>query len=274
MKTYFIHDARNGLVKIGRSADPWRRLKDLQVGSAARLILLAVAEGDHEHEWHTRFAGTRAHGEWFTVSADLATMLRDQFGVRMRPKRERPLVPPPVTVSDVRVDIEAWAQAALRSPDAGALYATIWELGIPGAMWVPGEDGEDDEDTAPRQTEEEWLAWNDQIAIDNLGPLQEFVEYHEAALLGWWHKDTPRDVLGVAFWLPRAPLTRERFLVEAFRAQWECDEVTEWVFVDPESGMIWEAPRGPGRPPTVPPHIVSSIAPHLAPTIAAYARGA
>lgn len=69
---YFIHKnvGRSGLgvFKIGWSADVYRRLSQLQVGSEGPLELVAVAEQrkpSYERRVHGLFATDRIHGEWF-----------------------------------------------------------------------------------------------------------------------------------------------------------------------------------------------------------------
>lgn len=64
---YFVRDSITGFIKIGRSADPWARLSQMQVGSAGEITLLAIEEGcaDRERELHVRFSALRQRGEWF-----------------------------------------------------------------------------------------------------------------------------------------------------------------------------------------------------------------
>lgn len=67
MAVYFIQDEVVCLIKIGVASDPLARLRDLQTGSPAKLILLASVEGgrDEERSLHSLFDAYRAHGEWF-----------------------------------------------------------------------------------------------------------------------------------------------------------------------------------------------------------------
>ncbi|MBA3691483.1 MAG: GIY-YIG nuclease family protein [Actinobacteria bacterium] len=77
---YFIESRESGLIKIGISNDPWRRLE--QMGDPSQLKILAVESGGAAREWdlHQRFAEanlmesddrddypeSRVHGaEWF-----------------------------------------------------------------------------------------------------------------------------------------------------------------------------------------------------------------
>lgn len=70
---YVIQSDVTGNIKVGRSSEPRRRLKQLQTGSPHRLRLLIVAvdAGFREREMHKRMKEKRARadGEWFTVGA-------------------------------------------------------------------------------------------------------------------------------------------------------------------------------------------------------------
>lgn len=67
-KTYFAKAGDSSLVKIGRSADVQARLKSLQTGCPTPIKLIAAFDGDHEANWHKRFADKRVNGEWFQLS--------------------------------------------------------------------------------------------------------------------------------------------------------------------------------------------------------------
>lgn len=60
-----------GLIKIGMSEDPDRRLGELQVGSDQPLRLVAVIPGVSESMLHRHFAPYRVHGEWFEPAEPL-----------------------------------------------------------------------------------------------------------------------------------------------------------------------------------------------------------
>jgi hypothetical protein len=71
-----------GLVKIGRSKDPAKRLVDLQGASGIRLMLAYVSDGtkraaDMERAAHRRLHAERRIGEWFetTVEEAIAAIL-------------------------------------------------------------------------------------------------------------------------------------------------------------------------------------------------------
>ncbi len=64
---YFIQGSDGGPVKIGRSVDVERRLKELQAESPVRLVLREKLRGgaDDEHQLQAKYAANRIHGEWF-----------------------------------------------------------------------------------------------------------------------------------------------------------------------------------------------------------------
>ncbi len=72
---YFIGDGER--IKIGRSKNPWARLKTLQTSSGNELHLLAVkrAPVTAEAELHQRFADIRLAGEWFRATSELVTFV-------------------------------------------------------------------------------------------------------------------------------------------------------------------------------------------------------
>lgn len=74
---YFIA-AAGGLIKIGMSKDPQGRLRELQVGSAVALDLLAVMPGGRREEQrtHQRFWHLRERGEWFRPGSELLEFIR------------------------------------------------------------------------------------------------------------------------------------------------------------------------------------------------------
>ncbi len=65
-------------VKIGRARDVAARLAQLQTGSSSPLRLVAVLDDvpeSLERRLHQFFAADRLHGEWFQVSAPLASLM-------------------------------------------------------------------------------------------------------------------------------------------------------------------------------------------------------
>lgn len=66
-RAYAIRNADTGLIKLGMSKDPKRRLRQLATASASRLELLWSHEGGSSLETflHRRFAARHVRGEWF-----------------------------------------------------------------------------------------------------------------------------------------------------------------------------------------------------------------
>ena len=66
---YIIQSDISGAIKIGRSKNPEKRLKQLQTGSPYKLQLLTVAKekGDREKPLHRKFKPYKqaCKGEWF-----------------------------------------------------------------------------------------------------------------------------------------------------------------------------------------------------------------
>ena len=76
---YFIEAVNTGFIKIGRSADPERRLAQLATGSPNELVILGKISGGStlEAELHRRFKGLRERREWFKVSPELRTFIKE-----------------------------------------------------------------------------------------------------------------------------------------------------------------------------------------------------
>ena len=75
---YVLGTDTGDLVKIGWSENIPRRIRQLQTGNAARLILLARLDATQEHEFalHRRFSALRVDGsEWFRMHPALRRYL-------------------------------------------------------------------------------------------------------------------------------------------------------------------------------------------------------
>lgn len=64
---YFIQTSNNGMIKIGRSINPEKRLKQLQTGNPFKLKLIHVFEkqGYKEKILHEELKEFKLKGEWF-----------------------------------------------------------------------------------------------------------------------------------------------------------------------------------------------------------------
>ena len=74
-QTYFVQGKFTGLIKIGRSIDPCKRLKDLQIGSPDRLTLIGTCSADIERSTQKQFKSARIHGEWFRPTTELLAFI-------------------------------------------------------------------------------------------------------------------------------------------------------------------------------------------------------
>ena len=65
---YIIQSDVTGMIKIGRSKDPQKRLKQLQTGNPNKLKLIAEFKGEgwKENYLHERLKSYRLEGEWFS----------------------------------------------------------------------------------------------------------------------------------------------------------------------------------------------------------------
>lgn len=74
---YFI-TAGNKHVKIGYSANPEKRLKELQTGNPLKLKLVTTIPGSYETEkaLHLYFTRNKREGEWFHLTGELGNCLK------------------------------------------------------------------------------------------------------------------------------------------------------------------------------------------------------
>lgn len=80
-RVYFIRAVNTRMFKVGISSDPRRRLKEMQIGSPAKLVLtrnVACSNAaDVERKIHECFAKYRSHGEWFSCPIEKALSIFD-----------------------------------------------------------------------------------------------------------------------------------------------------------------------------------------------------
>lgn len=74
---YFVHAKKTGLIKIGTSIQPSKRIAALKNGSPDHLRLIAIMPGGRTTEAliHERFENCRKRGEWFEATADLISYI-------------------------------------------------------------------------------------------------------------------------------------------------------------------------------------------------------
>lgn len=74
--TYFISNGT--FVKIGRSTNPYWRLKGLQGHFPYKLRMQTFIFHDFEKDFHNRFRDYRRNGEWFVFSPYISTFIKQQ----------------------------------------------------------------------------------------------------------------------------------------------------------------------------------------------------
>lgn len=83
--TYLMTD-NSGLIKIGKSFDVLRRVKDFQNGNST-ISLIAYLKKDIESELHNRFRVFNVKGEWFNLSPDQILDLISEYNFTFYAKR-------------------------------------------------------------------------------------------------------------------------------------------------------------------------------------------
>ena len=75
---YFLKPVcAQGPIKIGSSVQPLRRLKSVQIWSPIRLEIAAFCQAHHNTErfLHRHFLGQHEHGEWFSWSPEIQSLI-------------------------------------------------------------------------------------------------------------------------------------------------------------------------------------------------------
>lgn len=88
MYLYAIHDLSTGYIKLGYSANPEARLKELQTGNSGALTLIhkALVREDRvkklEKKLHFELGHLRIRGEWFDLTESRAVGMIDYCVIR------------------------------------------------------------------------------------------------------------------------------------------------------------------------------------------------
>ncbi len=88
-KTYVIRAGTLGPIKVGASADPEARMRQLQTGCPRPLRLVGLIDED---EWlvHFLIAPWRIQGEWFEANEEVCDSLRDVYNLNLAPTPKEP----------------------------------------------------------------------------------------------------------------------------------------------------------------------------------------
>lgn len=74
-EAYFIRSCRTGLIKIGTSSDPMKRLRSIAGHYPDRFELLAI--GGDESRLHKCLSKSKVHGEWFSPCSGILKEIRE-----------------------------------------------------------------------------------------------------------------------------------------------------------------------------------------------------
>lgn len=135
---YFIANKRRGLIKIGTSEDPRKRLGALSNGGIDVLHLVAVIPGDERYEstLHDRFAAHNVAGEWFKHEGELASFLEllPSVNIDVEAPRFRQRVKPSLTAE------QKAAIAKQHREWLTAVRNAVYALGVGNFAEVVGAD--------------------------------------------------------------------------------------------------------------------------------------
>jgi hypothetical protein len=130
---YFAHHPGKGLIKIGYSKDPRRRIFDLRAKHKERIELIAVMPGSRiiERFLHHKFHKLRMEGEWFSPSPELLK-IADKASQFTMDKSIPSKIMIPITPDAYRI-LAALAKREKRDPRAQAALLIRRGLGLDGS---------------------------------------------------------------------------------------------------------------------------------------------
>ncbi len=129
VKTYFLKNSINDLIKIGKSSDPERRVAEVRGQlTFVELSIIHVIEGDYESYLHGVYAASRKSGEWFDIkdfSIDSVNKIVSDYQQIKKSDEKNTILPEDkeVTFSSSFLDKVG------DSPFFYCLYLTLWHLG-------------------------------------------------------------------------------------------------------------------------------------------------
>lgn len=245
MNTYFLHDPRRNLLKIGRSTNVQKRVAGIRTASGANCKLLGTLDGDLESEWHRRFASERKLGEWFEVTPSMAELLRSTFGWRIKAARnDEPQTPHPH--AGLRDRLDDITGAALRSPELEALSDFVADQGW--RRFDEELEGLLDAEEEPLSSED-LAEFKDELREENdhdWNAIHTLADEHAEWWMGWaTNQRGPWIDLWLAFWRPSPHRLTLRLAEDAIEAFVATDDGV-WnlsVLVVGDDGKITELPN-------------------------------
>lgn len=136
---YFVRDIGSGLVKIGFSDKPWRRLCEIRTHCPGEASMWAIISGDRAEEarLHVLFAESRVRGEWFLPDGPISAFVEDAIASGATVPR----TPPAATPEDATtpremicaIGVSRLAEAAGARPETVRVWKTRNQ--IPRNAW-------------------------------------------------------------------------------------------------------------------------------------------
>ena len=78
-KTYIIADKKYNIIKVGRSKNPYKRLKTIQISNSAELEMVCVFEEDIEKEIKELLKNYKILGEWFYPDPETLLEIQEKY---------------------------------------------------------------------------------------------------------------------------------------------------------------------------------------------------
>ncbi len=78
-KTYIITDKKYHIIKVGRSKNPYKRLKTIQIINSTELEMVCVFEEDIEKEIKELLKNYKILGEWFYPDPETLLEIQEKY---------------------------------------------------------------------------------------------------------------------------------------------------------------------------------------------------
>lgn len=143
MSVYFMQEqGEEGLIKVGFSDLPDRRLITVKKDEKKPVTILAVIDGGREVErlLHAQLAPARVRGEWFRPTEAVMTMVKTAQNVSSPRRGKSTNVSYDETAEDIRIAYDLIHEAVIRLGGPQSRYATLETLLFPrlhdlNTMW-------------------------------------------------------------------------------------------------------------------------------------------
>lgn len=78
-KTYIIADKKYNIIRVGRSKNPYERLKTIQISNSAELEMVCVFEEDIEKEIKELLKKYKIRGEWYYPNPETLLEIQENY---------------------------------------------------------------------------------------------------------------------------------------------------------------------------------------------------